>query len=242
MEEKLHCCNLLIALFAVFAFSHIHYRIWLLDKQCLSSSSQWTAPRVKRDVPAPIIAKKNSSDTLWLTSLSSVKIGELMHKCIEIHAYCSEQDDVRGKTGEAGPVGPPGKAGSPGPQGRRGLMGVPGHPGPTGPPGNTGKDAECDSCPIRDELLVNRELQCPTIENLECPSEKANTTPWPSITQQPIPGLVQQILTNYSEVESCVKVCLKNYTIEEEVESTMTTPVAYIQGVTARELAHSLKF
>lgn len=86
-----------------------------------------------------------------------------MHKCTEIHEYCSEQDDVRGKPGPVGPVGPPGKSGPAGPQGRRGLMGIPGHPGPVGPPGNIGKDADCSSCPIRDELLMEREFKCPTV-------------------------------------------------------------------------------
>ncbi|CAO4362052.1 unnamed protein product [Caenorhabditis nigoni] len=231
MEEKLHYCNLAIALLAVLAFSHIHYRIWSLETECKSLSHVHV--REKRDVP--MSRTKNASDTLWLTSLSSVKIGELMHKCTEIHEYCSEQDDVRGKPGPVGPVGPPGKLGPPGPQGRRGLMGVPGHPGPIGPPGNIGRDADCSTCPVRDELLMEREFKCPTIENLECPNNKEPipTTPWPSVTHQPMPGLVQQILTNYSEVEGCVKICLKNYTLDEEIEETITTPVAYIQGVTA---------
>ncbi|CAI2317621.1 unnamed protein product [Caenorhabditis sp. 36 PRJEB53466] len=229
MDEKLHYCNVAIAVLAVVAFSHIHYRIWTLEAEC--SHLGPASPRIKRDVLIPM--RNTTSDTLWLTSLSSVKIGELMQKCTEIHEYCSDQEDLRGKPGAAGPVGPPGKSGPPGPHGRRGLMGVPGHPGPMGPPGNIGNDADCSSCPIRDELLVERQLQCPTIENLECPKDSAASTAWPSVTQLPIPGLVQQILTNYSEVESCVKICLKNYTLEEATEATITTPVAYIQGVTA---------
>ncbi|CAB3407123.1 unnamed protein product [Caenorhabditis bovis] len=228
MYTKFHLSNILLAILTIFSYLHIHFRIREIDEQCREAfeahTNLATSSRHKRAI-------QNRTDTLWLTSLSSVKIGDVMRKCTEIHEYCSDSDDLRGRPGPPGPIGPPGKHGPPGPQGRRGLMGVPGHPGPRGPPGNIGKDANCDACPISDELLMTRELQCPTIENLECAKENEKTTPFPQITQQPIPMLVQHLLTNYSDVEGCVKMCLKNYTDDEE--PTATTPVAYIQGVTA---------
>ncbi|VDM75144.1 unnamed protein product [Strongylus vulgaris] len=94
---------------------------------------------------------------LWMSSMSRVKIGELMQKCLDIHQYCTglESSD-RGPPGPPGPRGPPGKPGSPGAPGRPGLMGIPGLPGPQafsnepmiGPPGPPGKDAECSDCPM----------------------------------------------------------------------------------------------
>jgi len=47
-----------------------------------------------------------------------------------------------------------------------------------------------------------------------------------------------QLLLNSSnaEIETCVRVCVKNITEEEEGETMLpTTQIAYIQGATARE-------
>ncbi|CAI5440186.1 unnamed protein product [Caenorhabditis angaria] len=229
-QKFLHFSNLFLAIFSISAFVHIQLRIWSLEEECALKSSAFH--RIKRDIPQTVHLR-NSSDSLWLSSLSSVKIGDVMKKCLEVHEYCSEKDDIRGKPGSRGPPGPMGQRGPAGPQGRQGLMGIPGIQGPTGPPGAFGKDADCSSCPIREEFLVQRDFQCPTVQNLDCPDIKIeDTTPYPQITHKPIPIIVEQLLANHSEVESCVKICMANYTDEDEA-SRMTTPPPYIEGVTA---------
>ncbi|CAD6184849.1 unnamed protein product [Caenorhabditis auriculariae] len=218
---RLHLSNLGILLTTLTAYTHLRIRIWDLEDECRQEEA---LQRSKRDI-------NSSADRLWLTSLSSVKISEVMEKCTEVHEYCSDKADLRGRTGRTGPVGPPGKAGAPGPMGRRGLMGVPGHPGPTGSPGPIGKDADCAACPISDMFLLERAFDCPKVEDMKCGSDSA-TTAAPVATQRPMPSMVQQLLESNSEVEGCMKMCIANYSIETTRE-VVTTPVAYIQGVTA---------
>ncbi|CAI4226510.1 unnamed protein product [Auanema sp. JU1783] len=147
--------NFFITILTVLAFVHIHFRITdVASKSCECNSS---AIREKRAVN-----QSTNGNHLWLTSLSKIKVSELMEKCVEIHKYCTEESNSdRGPPGPTGPRGNTGKTGAPGPIGRPGLMGVPGHSGPQGPPGLPGTDADCTQCPVKDEFLINRSYQCP---------------------------------------------------------------------------------
>lgn len=223
MDSAVHITNLLIFFLSIGSFTHVQIRIWNLE-------SELNEPVIETRTKREVANGTTRMESLWLTSLSSVKISELMEKCVDVHEYCSDQEDLRGRQGEKGPQGPPGKAGSPGPLGRKGLMGVPGHPGPMGPPGLPGKDADCSLCPIREEFLLERAFDCPKVEDMKCPvPEETPSTTVPTSTALPVPYSIQQLLGNNTEVDTCVKMCIKNFTIEEEEP----TQVAYIQGVTA---------
>lgn len=136
--------------------------------------------------------------------------------------------------------------------GRGGLMGVPGHPGPQGPPGLPGNDGDCGKCPVPDSQLVERE-QCPKAEETQCLTVEGLSSKWaetikrtvlfslqgPRLIDKPIPFVIQQLLLNNTEMESCIKVCIANVTeLEVPREEAATTPIAYIQGATARNIYH----
>ncbi|KAK5974094.1 hypothetical protein GCK32_017534, partial [Trichostrongylus colubriformis] len=109
-----------------------------------------------------------------LVMMQRRKAGGLIDKCLDLHQYCTSLDSSdRGPPGPPGPRGPPGKTGSPGPVGRPGLMGVPGLPGPRGPPGPPGQDAECKECLVTEEFLMQKSMECPKVEEMNC-SEKTS--------------------------------------------------------------------
>uniref|UniRef100_A0A1I7WVM2 CCR4-NOT transcription complex subunit 11 n=1 Tax=Heterorhabditis bacteriophora TaxID=37862 RepID=A0A1I7WVM2_HETBA len=56
----------------------------------------------------------------------------------------------------------------------------------------------------------------------------------PKLVDRPLPLFVQQLLFNNTEVETCLKVCIGNFTEYDETAEESTTQLAYIQGATAR--------
>ncbi|KAK6731917.1 hypothetical protein RB195_008021 [Necator americanus] len=234
MENALlHAPNLGLALLTIIAFAHIHVRIAEVEHRCqLQATSTQENTREKRQI---FINKTANGNHLWMSSMSRVKIGELMQKCLDIHQYCTEMDSSdRGPPGPPGPRGPPGKPGSTGPSGRPGLMGVPGLPGPQGPPGPPGKDADCGQCPVNEDYLLQRSADCPKVEEMKCTERTSiDNMIGPRLIDKALPSMVEQMVYNNTDVETCLKVCLGNITREiEEVEET-STESAYIQEATA---------
>ncbi|KAL6731189.1 hypothetical protein Aduo_002084 [Ancylostoma duodenale] len=234
MESALiHAPNVGIALLTIVAFAHIHIRIAEVESRCQPRAVPTeNLGRQKRQVFVNTSANGNH---LWMSSMSRIKIGELMQKCLDMHQYCTDLDSSdRGPPGPPGPRGPPGKPGAAGPPGRAGLMGVPGLPGPQGPPGPPGKDADCSQCPVNEEFLVQKSYDCPKVEEMKC-TEKTSIDNMigPRLIDKALPSTIAQMVFNNTDVETCLKVCLGNITGEfEEMEET-STESAYIQGATA---------
>ncbi|CAJ0959200.1 unnamed protein product, partial [Mesorhabditis belari] len=235
-------CHFCLALISLAAFGHIHYRIHSLREQCeVDLSDKYiyvTQKRIRRETKIQRSTNRSENPMhLWLTSLSRVKVNELLDKCIGLHEYCTDEANTeRGKTGQSGPPGPQGKPGPPGVAGRAGLSGIPGHYGPIGPPGSPGRDAQCNDCPVDERLLLERTLQCPTFTNMDCPVPSSDPEPViPKGLQRLLPVAVQQLLSNNSmELEMCLKVCMKaNETDYDLLEEPAPTEIAYIHGATA---------
>uniref|UniRef100_A0AC35TMJ7 Collagen n=1 Tax=Rhabditophanes sp. KR3021 TaxID=114890 RepID=A0AC35TMJ7_9BILA len=174
---------------------------------------------------------------MWLQSLSKIRMNELMDKCLSLHEYCvDEHDSERGFPGPPGPIGPMGNQGPPGPQGIPGLMGLPGHHGPEGPPGKQGRDAICPKCPIQANYEMTSN-QCPIIEEMKCPYSNLfknipDSDNIPRIMEKALPIIVEHMIENMTEVESCMKVCLTNITDDWNAPPEVTE-TAYIEGATA---------
>ncbi|CAJ0594345.1 unnamed protein product [Cylicocyclus nassatus] len=239
MESALvHAPNVGLALLTIIAFAHIHVRIAEVERRCRNYTEIEfeTHSRQKRQI---IVNTSANGNHLWMSSMSRVKIGELMQKCLDIHQYCTDLDSSdRGPPGPPGPRGPPGKPGSPGPPGRPGLMGIPGLPGPQGPPGPPGRDAECEDCPVNEEYLLEKG-ECPKVEEMKC-SERSSLDNLigPRLIDKALPSSIADMIYNSTEFETCLKMCLGNITglegFEEVVETS--TESAYIEGATARLL------
>ncbi|XGW20501.1 hypothetical protein V3C99_003917 [Haemonchus contortus] len=235
----LHWTNLVLTFFIVIAFTHIHIRIAEVESRCRSQEVNEPAAkddgsdRQKRQIS--LINATRNGNHLWMSSMSRIKAGGLVEKCLDLHQYCTSIDSSdRGPPGPPGPRGPPGKTGSPGPVGRPGLMGVPGLPGPRGPPGPPGQDAVCQECLVNEEFLMQKSMDCPKVEEVKC-SEKTSVDNMigPKLIDRALPSIVAQMILNNSDIETCLKVCMGNMTTELEQELETSTESAYIQGATA---------
>ncbi|KAK0428344.1 hypothetical protein QR680_010749 [Steinernema hermaphroditum] len=219
-----------ILLFCTFAaFADIHWRIISIEE----APCEQTVVRQKRSSVASVL--NVTKNDLWMQSLSKIKMGELLERCLDIHQYCTDVSSTeRGLPGPPGPPGPAGNAGHHGPPGREGLQGIPGPQGPQGPPGAPGKDAICPKCPIATEFETER-LECPKLETMQCPSEfSADGISGPRYNlRENLPIILEQMLLNGTDIDDCIKVCLTNYTVTYEPEIPTSTEIAYIEGVTA---------
>ncbi|KAF7638972.1 GB1/RHD3-type G domain-containing protein [Meloidogyne graminicola] len=201
---------------------------------------------------------KGNTSQIWIHSLSSVQMDDLLKKCLEIHEYCSDETDGRGAPG---PQGPPGDQGEPGPEGMPGQPGQPGPIGLKGPPGEigpSGNNAICPKCPITNELEMHSSpTECPKIEEMDkCPQipeerqiEKYNemingrnifsgNNGLPKIVDRLLPLVVEFMLENETETDACLRICtasnLTEIRIQEEIQRIpLSTEAAYIQGATA---------
>ncbi|KAH7707347.1 colmedin family protein 2 [Aphelenchoides avenae] len=163
-------------------------------------------------------------------------MSELLEKCLDIHEYCTDEAGTeRGPPGPRGPEGPPGNVGQAGPPGRDGIPGVPGPQGPQGPPGMPGADAICPKCPVEEHFLTPEKQECPKVEKMECPVELSETgTGAPRGVDESLPFFVDYMLMNETAVDTCVRVCVENFTRRwEQAEIPHTTEMAYIEGATA---------
>uniref|UniRef100_F1KVC2 Gliomedin n=2 Tax=Ascaris TaxID=6251 RepID=F1KVC2_ASCSU len=243
--RQLEVSQLVIFLVTIVAFADVHLRLTSFEERCSQSRSgvfDWSRLRYQRAVTVPPALPHNTSKSdVWVHSLSKIKVSELLAKCLEIHQYCTDAASTeRGPPGPVGPPGPPGNPGQTGPLGRPGLMGMPGPPGPQGPPGPKGKPGICPRCPVAQNFEVQRKMECPKVEPMECPKKMTlDGEGGPRFLDKPVPFFVEMLLHNdtdlATEIEGCMRICLSNITTLPPEISTLptSTEIPYIEGATA---------
>ena len=92
---------------------------------------------------------------------------------------------------------------------------------------------------MTENYVLETRAQCPKIEPMRCPNQiTTDGIGGPRGNARPLPSYVEFMLDNETEIDTCMRVCTRNLTLDELELETPTVPtsteMAYVEGATAR--------